>query len=1111
MTNKSIIYFSVFFLSAFLAACDRPDGTEASTPPANALFEKVSPDVSDIDFSNDIKFDEDFNIYTYRNFYNGGGVALGDINNDGLVDIYFTANQKKNKLYLNKGNFEFEDITESAGVGGNRAWSTGVAMADVNGDGFLDIYVCNSGDVKGDNRENELFINNGNLTFTEKAKEYGLADEGYTTHAAFFDFDRDGDLDVYILNNSYQSIGSFNLRKNERPNRDRLGGDKLFRNDGGIFTDVSEKAGIYGSVIGFGLGVTVGDVNRDSWPDIYVSNDFFERDYLYINNQDGTFKEDLTSQMTSISAASMGADLADVNNDGFPDLFVTEMLPREYRRLKTVTTFEDWNRYQYNISNDYYHQFTRNTFQINNQNGTFSEVARLAGVEATDWSWGALMFDMNNDGLRDIFVSNGIRQDLTNQDFLQYAASEEFVKTVVSNNKVNYKKLVEVIPTEAVPDYAFLNMGNLTFQEKGRELGLGDNNFSNGAAYGDLDNDGDLDLVINHVDAVASLFRNRASELEKNHYIKFKLLGQGKNAFAIGAQVELKVGNRTMFAEQIPTRGFESSVDPRIHFGLGKDALVTDVKIIWPSGKTTRTSGLRADSTYVFDERYATDSIQLDLNRTRSSQLFRSVQFESTFAKDTENVFNDFDRERLLYTMISNEGPRMCVADVNGDKRDDMFIAGSKGEAGRLLVQTPMGEFTPRSQRVLEADANSEDCGCAFFDADKDGDQDLYVTSGSSEFPGASTDLIDRLYINDGQGNLSKVNKVYPVEAFESNSVVVADDFDKDGDQDLFVGGRMVAMQYGVPANSYLLRNDGRGNFTNATNEIAPMLTRLGLVTDAVWSDVDRDGYKDLIVVGEWMSPKIFLNKSSKFQDGTAQFGLTALNGMWNRIVTADLDNDGDEDYVLANQGLNTRFRAEASKPVRMYVSDFDRNGSVEQVICRWWGDKELPYALRHDLISQMPELKKKFVTYESFSKLGLPEIFGLENINSALKLEIHEVRTGVLWNEGTQLNFKALPVEAQYSSVYAVYVDDVDGDGRKDILIGGNQYRVKPEIGRFDAGYGALFSGMKDRQFSFVPFSQSGIHIRGEIRDIKKLSVAGKPRIMVLRNNDYPIILEKQ
>jgi len=1066
------------------------------------LFDKLPMDSTGVNFVNQLTFDQEFNIYTYRNFYNGGGVGLGDINNDGLIDIYLTGNQSPNKLYLNKGNFKFEDITDKAGVAGVKAWSTGVALADVNGDGWLDIYVCNSGDIKGDDKENELFINNGDQTFTERAGEYGIADKGFTTHAVFFDFDRDNDLDLYILNNSYQAIGSFNLMKNERPKRDALGGDKLMRNDGDHFTDVSEQAGIYGSVIGFGLGITVGDIDKDGWPDIYVSNDFFERDYLYLNNHDGTFRERLTDQMKSISGASMGADLADINNDGWPDIFVTEMLPRDNERLKTVTTFENWDRYRYNVKNDYYHQFTRNMLQLNNGNNSFSEIGRLTGMEATDWSWAALMFDMNNDGLKDVFVANGIYQDLTNQDYLQYVSNEEVVRSIVSGNQVNYKKLVELIPSSPVPDYAFQNMGNFIFVDKAAEWGIGEPNFSNGSAYGDLDNDGDLDLVINSINAPASIIRNQTELLlPENRYLKFNLTGLGKNTQAIGAKIEVIKAGQKFYVEQMPNRGFESSIDPRPNIGLGKIDTVDQVKVQWPDGKETVLHNLATNQT-----------IKLRQDEAAPALASKSDFVLSPFVKEDmsidfmhhENDFVDFDRDKLIYHMLSTEGPRVTKGDVNGDGLDDFFIGGAKDFAGALFIQTAEGTFKRTNKNVFELDKISEDLGSVFFDADNDNDLDLYVCSGGSEFSSISNAYIDRLYVNDGNGNFVKSNQPLPTTDMESTSVVKAADFDNDGDIDLFVGVRTQSFSYGLPMNGYILSNDGRGKFSNVTSSIAPSLTNVGMITDATWTDIDKDGDFDLLVVGEYMPIKVFVNERGKLIDKTDESILQLTNGWWNRIKAADLDNDGDVDFVVANHGLNSRFKASEQKPLCMYVNDFDKNGTIEQIICTFNGDISYPMVLRHDLTAQIPSLKKRYLKYEEYKNQTVQNIFTESELKEAVKLDVFELGTGILLNDGKgKFTFSRLPVEAQISPMYAIEIDDFDLDGNQDILLGGNLYNVKPEAGRYDASYGIFLKGDGHGKFIAVPSLNSGLKIDGEVRDFVMLKSKGRNLLLVARNND--------
>lgn len=1089
----------IFFVSAL--GCVPPEIRQDIT-----LFHKVPGDSSGIKFVNALAFDKDFNIYTYRNFYNGGGVAAGDINNDGLFDLYFSANQNPNRLYLNKGNFVFEDITEKAGVAGTKAWSTGVSMADVNGDGWVDIYVCNSGSVKGDDKENELFINNGDLTFTESASAYGLADKGYSTHAAFFDYDKDGDLDVYILNNSYQAIGSFNLQKNERGKRDPLGGHKLMRNDNNHFTDVSKEAGIFGSVIAFGLGVTVGDIDKDGWQDIYVSNDFFERDYLYVNNHDGTFRECLPASMKSISGASMGADMADINNDEYPDIFVTEMLPANNQRIKTVTTFENWDRYQYAVTNGYYHQFTRNMLQLNNQNGTFSEIGRLAQVEATDWSWGALMFDADNDGLKDIFVANGIYQDLTNQDYLQYASSEEFVKAVLADRKVNYERLVEIIPSNPVPDYFFHNKGNLGFEDMAKAWGTGDPDFSNGAAYVDLDNDGDLDLVVNKVNMEASIYKNQAERLyPNNHYLKIILKGKGKNTDAIGAKVTVYAGDERFYLEQMPMRGFESTVDARMNFGLGALQLLDRVVVAWPGGGVTELDSVKVNQTLILNENDAGPG-KKELKAV-PSYTFTAAD-ASEFGVDfhhTENEFVDFDRDRLIYHMVSTEGPKAAVGDVNGDGLQDFYIGGAKGQAGALYFQNQHGKFVKAFADVFDKDRESEDLGVLFFDADGDKLTDLYVCSGGSEFSTSSSALIDRLYFNKKSAGLIRSSQVLPAGKFESTSVAVAADYDGDGDEDVFVGVRLEPFRYGISKNGYLLVNDGKGNFS-----VGQELTGIGMVKDARWADIDGDGDPDLLVTGEWMPVSVYVNQNAKLIDQTREAGLSFSNGWWNTLEAADLDGDGDMDFVAGNHGLNSRFRASKEKPACMYVGDFDSNGSLEQIVCTYNGNTSYPMALRHDLVQQIPSLKKKFLKYESYKDATITDVFTPEQLAGALKLDAFELASGILLNDGKgHFEFRRLPMEAQFSPMFAICTGDFDHDTKPDIIMGGNLYKTKPEVGRYDASFGVFLKGDGRGNFNAVKTTESGFLVDGEVRDIKKIRIGKADCLLVTRNNDSPVIFK--
>jgi len=1091
----------MLILSVLAVSCK----TNHSVSNQEPLFTLLDKKQTHIGFENKLEYTEEFNTYTYRNFYNGAGVGIGDFNNDGLPDIYFCGNQVGNKLYINKGNFVFEDVTEQAGVACAGSWSTGVSIADVNGDGWPDIYVCKSGKPGGPHRHNELFINNGDLTFTERAAEYGLDDMGLSNHAAFFDYDHDGDLDCYLLNNSFESVSEYDIKPGQRQIRDTLGSNKLYRNDNGHFVDVSKEAGIYGSKIGFGLGVSIGDVNRDGWPDIYISNDFFERDYLYINNHDGTFIESLEDQMREISLGAMGSDMADINNDAYPEIFVTEMTPEGNARRKTKAMFESWDRYQNKVNNGYYHQFARNTLQLNNQNGSFSEIGRLSGVSSTDWSWGALIMDLDNDGWKDIFVANGIYKDLLDRDYLNFYSDPSVVRSLIKTQKKAILSMIDMMPSVKVPNYAFHNNKDLTFTNLSSEWGLSTPSFSNGAVYVDLDNDGDLDLVVNNVNMPPFIYRNETNGKPGANFLNLTLKGSGKNTAAIGAEVTLYTGTDLKYQELMPMRGFESTVDTRLNFGLGSTPTVDSAVVNWPDGRFTVLQNVNANQFLKLDQKDAVNRSS-PVQEKKPIQIFQKTEkIAGLDFKHTENDFNDFERDRLLFQMVSNEGPHIAIGDVNGDKLDDIFICGAKDSPGALYIQDKNGHFRNTNEELFEADKISEDTDCAFFDADGDGDLDLYVASGGNEFPSSSSALADRLYLNDGKGHFTKSTQILPAGKYESTSCVKPSDFDKDGDLDLFVGIRLQPFEYGLPGNGYLLQNDGHGNFSDVTAKIALGLIGIGMITDMAWADVDNDGDLDMVIVGDWMPVKIFINENGIFKDESDRFGLSRTEGWWHSIIAKDLNGDGKVDFVLGNQGLNSFFKASETKPVTMYVNDFDLNGSVEQIICAYNRDKSYPVAMKDDLVKQIPSLAEKFKKFDDYKDATIENMFPADVLERSIKLKAYTMQSCVMMNTGQgSFHLIPLPVEAQFSPVYAIIADDFDHDGLCEIILGGNQHRAKPETGTNDASYGLFLKGNKDGTWTSVSSIKSGIFTKGEIRCLKNINMHGNRYIVVARNNDY-------
>jgi enediyne biosynthesis protein E4 len=1110
MYKKQIMksaYAIAFLWVILLFSCNKSKTEQAGNP----VFTKLSSDQSGVKFINTVTNTKDFNIFSYRNYYNGGGVAIGDINNDGLSDVFFTANMGENKLYLNKGNLKFEDISQKAGITSTDAWSTGVVMVDINHDNLLDIYVCNAGFKNNVVPHNELFINNGNLTFTEKAKDFGLDESGYTTHAAFFDYDGDGDLDCYILKNSFIPVNALNfsnnrdLRAKDWPVADFLkgGGDKLLRNDNGKYVDVSEKAGIYGSLIGFGLGVTVGDVNNDGWLDMYVSNDFFERDYLYINQGNGTFKEDITNQMQHLSTASMGSDMADVNNDGLPDVFATEMLPYEEERLKTTTEFESIDVYNLKQQRGFYHQYSQNTLQINQGDGNFKEVAHYSGVSASDWSWGALIFDADFDGNQDLFVCNGISHDVIDQDFIDFFADDIIQKMALTGKKEQIEEVINKMPSVPIQNLMFQNKGNLRFEDVSKKWGLTEKTFSNGAAYGDLDNDGDLDLVVNNVNQEALIYQNNTTKDSTAQFIGFILRGPALNTFAIGSKVQVFSKGQIFQKELIPTRGFQSSMDYKMMIGLPKNQAIDSVLVIWQDKTVTKLSNLQRNKVNTID--YASSKkTNYNFNKSPIKPLLTEENsFIQTFAQHVEDDQIDFYTERTVPMMLSKEGPKIAVGDVNGDGQEDVYICGARGQKKQIYIQQN-GGFLPIENPEIAKFITFEDTAVHFFDGDGDGDLDLYVGSGGNFMPMGERENQDRLFFNDGKGHFSMIPGSLPSNGYNT-SVVISNDYDGDGDMDLFVGSRSTPQLYGVSPKNYVYQNDGHGKFTDVTPSVSNALDHIGMVTDAKWADIDGDKKNELIVVGEWMKPSVFKYEANKFELMNNE-NFKDKSGFWYSVTVADLDGDGDNDMILGNSGENCYLADKNEPPVKLWVNDFDDNGFQEKFLTYTLNGKDLPVNMKRDMVKEIPMLKKENLKHHDFAKKSIQEILPKDKLKKAVVKQIDYFKSAFAINDGKgNFTIQEMPYESQLSSICTAYVTDVNGDKRPDIIYGGNHTVFLPQYGRNDASFGDILINKGNMKFERIKNQQSGLMIKGMIKDIQPIKISNKNHIFIAINNEKP------
>lgn len=1081
------------FITSLLlfASCDKNESVKDSQ-----LFELLPSSKTNITFNNKIEDQEKFNILTYRNYYNGGGVAIGDINNDGLEDLFFNSNMGDNQLYLNKGELKFENISMKAGIIGKGYWSTGVTMADVNADGFLDIYVCNSGDLKGENRKNELFINNGDLTFSDKADEYGLADDGYSTHASFFDMDADGDLDCFVLNNSYsdpQKINQFASRA--RDNYGAPGGDRLYKNENGKFIDVTKDAGIFSGDIDFGLGVSISDINNDLLPDIYISNDFWERDYLYINQGGGKFKEELTERICYTSANSMGSDIADLNNDGYAEIYTTDMLPASNKRLKSAIKLEEYTLEDIKWRNSYYFQFIQNSLHLNNGDGSFNEISHFSGVSATDWSWGALIADFDNDSQKDIFVSNGIYHDITDLDFIDFLGDKKNVEKIMNkNNPEDFRPFANAIPHNPQRNYLFMNQGNMKFKNKAKELGFNDESYSNGSAYGDLDNDGDLELVINNVNSEAFIFKNNA----KSNYLKIKLEGGDKNKNGIGAIIKIYHDTTCQTAQVYASRGFQSSVSNKIIFGLSKSFKIDSLQIIWPNQKMqTINDNIKINTTITLKSSEAHQQWMKPIAETKLAFGKNEIAFKTPYIHK-ENKYHDFDHERLMPHGLSTASPRMLKGDIDGDGDEDFIILGAKGQGIEVYINEK-GKFILKPSADLSSETSTDKVCGAFIDIDQDNDRDLIVGMGGNEYLNKSISFVSKFFTNDGKGNFT-LDLLGP--NFTGNlGCIKPADFDNDGDVDLFVGGKVVPGAFGLTPRSWMMRNDG-DIWTDITDEgTGP----IGMVSDATWVDLNKDGFLDLIVVGEWMPITYFMN--NKGNDFLQKMTIPDTEGWWNCISKSDLDGDGDLDLVAGNWGENFKLKASKEKPLMLYTTDFDGNNKTENIL-EWYppeDKKPYPFASKFDLFGQMPKFKKSNLKYAEYANKQVNDLFSPELLKKAQKNICRILSSCIIWNDNGKLSIETLPDEAQMSPVFALTIEDFDKDGIKDIFLGGNFYKVKPEIGRLDGFNGGYFKGSKNRKYNFVSNINSGLSYKGEVRD----AIVIENKLIISRNNDTLLTFE--
>ncbi len=1062
------LYIILCCYCLFLSACQED----------NRLF-KLRTDTN-LAFNNTLNYTEEFNPYTYRNFYNGAGVAIGDINNDGLLDVYLTGNLVDNKMFLNKGNWEFEDVTKQTGLACPNVWSSGANFVDINGDGLLDLYVCKAGKPEGEKRYNELFINNGNLQFEEASKQYGLDIKGLSIQSAFFDYDKDGDLDCYLLNNSIKAIGGFDLVKDKRKETSP-DGNKFLENRDGVFYDITEEAGIYSSAIGFGLGITLSDFNSDGWTDIYISNDFFEKDYLYINTQDGSFSEEGEAYFQSFPLGAMGADAADLDNDGNADLLVTEMLPGSLERKKTKATYESWKKYSLAVSKGYAHQQPRNMLQRNLGKAGFVEIGRKAGVHATDWSWSSLLQDYDNDGNKDIIITNGIYKDLLDRDYLAFMANDTRVKKLIDQGGDAIKTLIDSMPSQAITNRAFRNIGNFNFEDVSEEWGFDTPSFSNGCAYGDLDNDGDLDLVINNVNMPSFVYENNSNE---NAFTKIRLKGTKLNSKCIGAKVIVHACGEKRMHEQFPSRGFQSSVPNEILVGLGACTQIDKIEIYWPDGTLSEILNPEINTTLHLDE----STFLSDKKSSVESAIEIFTEADSLPFTHKETKFNQFNRERLLHKMNTVDGPSISVGDCNKDGIDDYFIGGAKNQSSTLLLST--GNNYESKTAAFASKKRSEVVDSKFFDMDMDGDLDLYVAHGGTAFSPFAKELDDCIYENLGNGDFRLKEDCIEFKSPIATGAVSIGDYNQDGFPDIFIGEKGTNKDYGAEGSGFLFENKAGKTFKLVD---IPLFNDLGMITSAAWIDANRDDKVDLIIAGEWMPIRLFIHTESGFEDQSSKYKLDGSTGLYHTILVDDFNMDGLDDIFIGNQGENSSL----SKAHKLYVNDFDKNGRHESILVEEVDGKDYPSLDMDELVSQFPFLKKKYVYYKDYATATMQNLFPVDNLNRSKILNLRNLKSMLLLQSEKGFKPVILPEELQYSSIHAALAHDFDNDGKKELIVGGNQYLVKPQYGREDAS--TVWYLNIDATENTLSYKVHPLGIDGQIRS---LEVTKENNLIVGENN---------